>query len=187
MHDHTDHSTAERSLVPLPSHKLSPGESYPDAMVERGYEHWSVTRNAEAVAQMLRNEFGPEIQTPSARCIREWVHFHAWTARADDDWRTNQGRNLFEMRAQAAASFRLGLHNLLLAATGGIPDPADAMIRLKAAELAIRLVERGVIPLAAIEPPTENVDTSRLTRAEREALAMARMAERKAQRRNDGP
>src|SRR5215217_9317468 len=163
MRNHTDRPTAERSLMPLPSQKLSPGESYPDAMVERGFEHWSVTRNAEAVAQMLRNEFGPEVRTPSARCIREWVHYHGWPARADNDWRSNQGKTLFEMRVQAVAGFRLGLQNLLLAATGGIADPAEAVIRLKAAELSIRLVERGVIPLAAIEPPIEDVDESTLT------------------------
>jgi hypothetical protein len=181
MSDRTDHPTGELSLVALPPHKLAPGESYPDAMVERGFDHWSMTRNAEAVAQLLRTEFGPEVRTPSARCIREWVHYHGWPARADHDWRSNQGRTLFEMRVQAVAGFRLGLQNLLLAATGGIPDPADAVVRLKAAELAIRLVERGVIPLAAIEPPTADVDERTLSRPEREALAGERMARRRQQ------
>jgi hypothetical protein len=74
----------------------------------------------------------------------------------------------------------LGLQNLLLAATGGIPDPADAVIRLKAAELSIRLVEKGVIPLAAIEPPQEaTTDESQLSRAQREARAGERMAQRR--------
>jgi hypothetical protein len=179
MPHHPDRPTAEHSLVPLPRPTLAPGESYPDPMVEHAYEHWSVMRNAEAVAQMLRNEFGPEVRTPSARCIRDWVHFYAWPARADNDWRRNQGKALFELRAQAVAGFRLGLQNLLLAATGGLPDPADAATRLKAAELSIRLVERGVIPLAAIEPPTEDIDESHLTRAEREARAAERMTERR--------
>ena len=179
MNDRPGRPTVELSLVPLPHHKLAPGERYPDALVERGYEHWAVTRNAEAVAQMLCNEFGPEVQTPSARCIREWVHYYGWPVRADADWRSNQGKSLFAMQVQAVAAFRLGLQNLLLAATGGIPDPADALLRLKSAELSIRLVERGVIPLAAIEPPEELTDEGTLSRPEREALANERMARRR--------
>ena len=179
MSDRPGRPTVELSLVPLPHHKLAPGESYPDAIVERGYEHWAITRNAEAVAQMLHNEFGSAVQTPSARCIRQWVHYYGWPVRADADWRSNQGKSLFVMQVQAVAAFRLGLQNLLLAATGGIPDPADAVIRLKAAELAIRLVEKGVIPLAAINPPIEDVDERMLSRPEREALANARIVQRR--------
>ncbi len=168
MDKHTEPMTS--SLVPLPSRPLAPGEAYPDAIVERSFELWSVTRNAEAVAHMLREELGPEVTSPSARQIRHWVHYHGWTARADEDWRTHQGRNLFELQAQAVAAVRLGLQNLLLAATGAFAgDPHDGMLRLKSAELAIKLVERGVIPLT-VQPPHQPRDTSNLSREEREAL-----------------
>ena len=73
---------------------------------------------------------------------------------------------------------RLGLQNLLLAATGAFKDdPQDGAIRLKAAELAIRLVERGVIPLT-VHPPMEAVDTSNLSREEQEAQARASLVRR---------
>src|SRR5665648_210625 len=51
------------AIVPLPSRPLAPGEPYPDSMVERSFELWSTCRNAEAVAEMLRQELGPEVTT----------------------------------------------------------------------------------------------------------------------------
>lgn len=168
----------EFAIVPLPSRPLAPGEPYPDSMVERSFELWSTCRNAEAVAQMLRAELGPEVTTPSARQVRHWAIFHGWTARADDDWRRTQGRSLFELQAQAVAAVRLGLQNLLLAASGAFQDnPHDGAIRLKAAELAIRLVERGVIPLS-VQPPMEAVAASNLSREEQEAQARANLVRR---------
>lgn len=169
-------------LVPLPARPLAPGDAYPDFVVERGYELWSVCRNAEATAHMLAEELGPDVQSPSARRVREWVHYHAWTARADEDWRQRQGRNLFELQAQAVAAVRLGMQNLLLAAVGAFKDdPQDGAIRLKSAELAIRLVEKSVIPLS-VQPPAEAADTSHLDRAEQEALAMDGIARGKHRR-----
>lgn len=162
----------EFAVVPLPVRALAPGESYPDVVVERSYELWAVTRNAEAVAHMLRDELGPEGPTPSARQIRQWAHFHAWTARADNDWRQHQGRNLFELQAQAVAAVRLGLQNLLLAAAGAFKDdPHDGAIRLKSAELAIKLVEKGIIPLS-VHPPEPPAANENEPREVREALAM---------------
>ncbi len=164
------------TLVPLPSRPLAVGDPYPDFVVERAYELWSVCRNAEATAHMLAEELSPGVPSPSARRIREWVHFHAWTARADNDWRTHQGRSLFELQAQAVGAVRLGLQNLLLAAAGAFKDdPQDGMLRLKSAELAIKLVERGVIPLS-VQPPAEAADTGTLSREEKEARAMAGIA-----------
>jgi hypothetical protein len=155
---------------------LAVGEAYPDFVIERCYELWATCRNAEATAHMLAEELGPETQAPSARRIREWVHFRAWTARADEQWRQHHGRDLFELQAQAVAALRLGLQNLLLAAAGAFADnPQDGAIRLKSAELAIKLVEKGVIPLA-IQPPEEAVETSTLSRAEKEAKAMQGIA-----------
>ena len=170
------------ALVPLPARPLAPGESYPDAVVERAFELWAVTRNAAATARMLREELhaelGPQVTTPSERQIRAWTHYHGWTARADEDWRRHQGRNLFELQAQAVAAVRLGVQNLVLAASGAFADnPQDGGIRLKAAELAIRLVERGVIPLS-LQPPEPAVDTSDLPRDEQEARARRILVQR---------
>jgi hypothetical protein len=171
------------TIVALPSRPLAPGESYPDLVVERAYELWSVTRNAAAAARMLQEELhaelGSQVMTPSERQVREWVHFHAWTDRADEDWRRHQGRNLFELQAQAVAAVRLGVQNLLLAASGAFAEnPQDGVIRLKAAELAIRLVERGVIPLS-VQPPEPAVDTSNLPRDAKEARARKLLVQRR--------
>jgi hypothetical protein len=176
------HPNTPSTIVPLPSQALAPGESYPDAVVERAYELWAVTRNAAAAARMLREELhaelGPQVTTPSERQLRAWTHYHGWTARADEDWRRHQGRNLFELQAQAVAAVRLGVQNLLLAASGAFADnPQDGVIRLKAAELAIRLVERGVIPLS-VQPPESIVDTSDLPRDEQEARARKMLVQR---------
>jgi len=169
-------------LVVLPVRPLAPGESYPDFVVERAYELWATCRNAEATAHMLAEELGPGVPSPSARRVREWTHYHAWTARADDDWRAHQGRNLFELQAQAVAAVRLGIQNLLLAASGAFRDnPQDGAIRLKSAELAIKLVEKGVIPLSVL-PPAEAADTSHLDRAAKEALALEGIVRQKHKR-----
>ena len=164
------------TIVPLPSRSLAPGEAWSQEIVASAFVLWASCRNAEATARMLTDELreaGHTGPTPSARTIRQWTDYHQWRRQADVAWREHKARDLFELQAQAVAAVRVGLQNLLLAATGAFADsPQDGVIRLKAAELAIRLVERGVIPLSA-QPPEEAIDISHLSRDEQEARARA--------------
>jgi hypothetical protein len=76
-----------------------------------------------------------------------------------------------------------GGEQILAAQTGAFDEnPAAGLVRLKATEIGLRQLERGVISLEA-EAPEENVDDDAgLTRAEREARAGERMAQRKQDR-----
>ena len=171
----------DRAIVALPQRHLLPGEAWSEEIVTRSFALWAFTRNAEATARMLENELreaGHQGPTPSARTIRHSIDYHGWRRDADAHWREHRHRDLFELQAQAAAAVRIGLTNLLLASAGAF-EPTEALVRLKAFELASRLFERGVSPLMP-EPPTEAVDTAQLSRQEREALAAEHIAQRKA-------
>ncbi len=160
------------ALVPLPVRPLAPGQAWSQEIVASAFLLWASCRNAEAAARMLEHELraaGHTGPTPSARTIRHWIDYHQWRQQADAAWREHKARDLFEVQAQAVAAVKIGLTNLLLAASGAFAEnPQDGALRLKSAELAIRLVERGVIPLS-VDPPADAIDTSGWSREQKEA------------------
>ena len=162
----------ELAVVPLPARALAPGAAWSQEIVASAFLLWASCRNAEATARMLANELrdaGHTGPTPSPRTIRHWIDYHQWRQQADAAWREHKARDLFELQAMVLAAVRVGLQNLLLAASGAFKDdPQDAAIRLKSCELAIRLIERGVVSLS-VEPPKDAIDTSGWSREQKEA------------------
>jgi hypothetical protein len=108
-------------------------------------------RNAEATRRRYQDEAEPDAPIPSARTIR--THF---------------------------AAIQAGLEILLLAGAGAFDDnPAAGMVRLKAVDIALRAVERGVFPLIPSPPQEARRDWSTLTLEEREAFMRDELQSRK--------
>lgn len=146
-------------------------------VVERCYELWSTVggRNAEATVLKLQEECADDepISVPTSRTVRRWAAFHAWQVRADADFQQHHGRELHELQVMTLAAVKVGIQNLLLAGLGGFDNnPGAGVIRLKASELATRIVERGVLPLMPAIPKNDTgPDYTSMTQEELAAWA----------------
>ena len=164
------------TVVPLPSLVPAPPE-----IVERAYELWSTVagRNAAATRRLLDSEAEAGDAVPTDRAIRKWATEHGWHERADLQLRETAGRTVFELGVKWRALL-LGAADVLLAAqTGGYAGrEMEGALAVKASEIALRQIERGILPLE-VELPPKPVDTSQMTRAEKEAYAQSQLIQRK--------
>jgi hypothetical protein len=115
----------------------------------------------------------------SVTTIRNWARTENWSGQSDDVWRSGGKRTIYELRRGALGIAILSLQTNRDAQTGGLDhlEPWQGALRLKASELGMRLVERGVIALQAFDPPQDDQDTSDLSLQEREAEASARIVQ----------
>jgi hypothetical protein len=164
------------TVVPLPSLVPAPPE-----ILERAYALWSTVggRNATATRRLLEAEAEDGDAVPTDRAIRKWATEHGWHERADLHLRETAGRTVFELGVKWRALL-LGAADVLLAAqTGGFAGrEIEGALAVKASEIALRQIERGVLPLV-VEPPAQAIDTSSMTRAELEAHNKRQLIQRR--------
>jgi hypothetical protein len=161
-------------------------EAYPPEVMRRAYEVWSTIagRSGARVVRVLAREYGEEVALPTPSTVNRWASEEAWASRATADLHQSQGKSLYELQVAWLAAVQGAVDVILDAETGAYDgDPAAGAIRLKAAELAMRPVERGVISLVpSAPPPSELEDVSALSVEEREARIRNRVKETKARR-----
>jgi hypothetical protein len=170
------HSDTPATIVSLPSLVPAPPE-----ILERAYELWSTVggRNAAATRRLMEAEAEDGDPVPTDRAIRKWARESAWAVRADRELPETKDATLYELGVKWRALI-LGSADVLLAAqTGGYAGrEMEGALAVKASEIAMRQVERGVVPLV-VEPPVKPVDTSALPREEKEAHARSLLVRRK--------
>lgn len=154
---------------------------YAPDVVERCYQLWAwrCARSPRAVERTYRDEVPEGTPVPTYTTIRDWAIRDHWDTRRRDDFARNCGDNLYDMQVDAATNIRRQL-DIVAEIQAGLfdHDPAAALVRLKAGELAVKLVERGIVPLMP-KPIEPEANTDGMTREEREAKAMAAATMRK--------
>jgi hypothetical protein len=175
-----DRQTVQGEVVALP--RREPALPFDEFWIERGFELFATVAggNCAHVQRLLAAEIGDEGPVPTRQTVYNWCVQFGWRERRDLVIEETKGRTRYEL-ALLWRAIVLGSGEQILAAQTGAFDenPAAGLVRLKASEIGMRQLERGVIQLDA-EPPEENGDDDAgLTRAEREARAGERMAQRK--------
>jgi hypothetical protein len=174
----------ESALVPVPQHAPARFEPWPQDVQERTFYLWSTlgARNGSRTALLLARELGEDASIPTPSTIRRWAHDSAWAAKADADLERSHGRSVYELQVGWLAALRLAQQTLLDGMAGALDEaPHAGIARLKAAEIALRTIERaGLLAMLPQRLEPEREDESHLSRAEREALAGERMAARRA-------
>jgi hypothetical protein len=139
----------------------------------------SGARRPADVERLLQWELaGTGTPVPSQQTIGGWARDEGWAAEADELWRSHRQTALAMMQTLSMGNLGASLlviRDILLREDGG--DLGVVAAKLKAAELNGRFVER-LAWLQTIEPPAREVDTSQMTRAEREAYNQARLVQR---------
>jgi hypothetical protein len=157
---------------------------YPDDIKDLAFRLWSTFCGGDSAAteRMLIIELDAGVPVPTRQTIAKWARDEGWAALRDEGWRNLKGRTVYELRVAMLSNVVLAQKIKRDAMTGAYSDdvPAGAL-RLKAAELADRLLERAVIALGVPDAPDEDAPEadSHLSRAEREAKIIERMAQRK--------
>jgi hypothetical protein len=135
-------------------------------------------RNAVAVRRLLEDEAEDGDALPTDRAIRRWAHQQAWAVRADGELRETKDQTLYELGVKGRALVLGSFDVLLKAQTGGYAGrEMEGALAVKASEVALRAVERGIMPKIA-EPPEEKTSVEELPRESREALAKSSMIQR---------
>jgi hypothetical protein len=160
----------------------SQGVDYALEVKEFAFRLWATAggRRPAAVERLLARELPEGTPIPTQQTIGRWAVEDGWAARADDHWRINHGAMLYELQLLTASNFllsQIGKQDVLAGAYAG--REMEGALLLKAGELSDRLMERGVVPLLPAPPDAGTDDDAGLTRAEREARAGERMAQRK--------
>jgi hypothetical protein len=150
---------------------------------ERCYELWSTLggRDSARTTRLLAAET-ENAPVPAAASIRRWSAAEAWTARADADLERSHGRTLYELQVGWLAGLRLAQKVLLDGMTGDFDDlPMGGASRLKAAEIALRVIERAgllaLLPQAEAKERTNNWES--MTLEEQEAFLRGELQRRK--------
>ena len=147
---------------------------------DQAFTLWATVCGQDSAAtERMMQEIAAEGEVvPTRQTVARWAREEGWAERAADGWRNVGGRTVFELRVAMLSNVVLAQRVKRNAMTGAYDEnvPAGAL-RLKAAELSDRLLERAVIALGVPEAPVEAMDESQLTRQEREALANERMAQ----------
>jgi hypothetical protein len=172
--------TGSASLSALP--RREPALQFDELWIERGFELFATVAggNCAHVQRLLAAEIGDEGAVPTRQTVYNWSVQFGWRERRDLVIVETKGRTKYELALLWRAIVLGGGEQILAAQTGAFDDnPAAGLVRLKATEIGMRQLERGVISLEA-EPPEEKVDDEEdLSRAEKEARAGERMAQRK--------
>lgn len=151
--------------------------SYAPDVVERCYQLWAwrCARSPRAVERTYRDEVPPGTPVPTYNTIRDWAIRDNWDGRRRDDFVRNCGDNLYDMQMDAATNIRRQLDIIAEVQAGLFDDnPAAALVRLKAGELAGKLVERGILPLMPKPLEAATIDEDK-PRDQREAEALQAM------------
>jgi hypothetical protein len=158
-----------KAIMALPS--LVPAS--PD-LIERAYVLWSTVagRNASATRRLLIEEAEDGDMLPTEQAIRRWAKHHAWDVRADMQIRDTKDVTAYQLGVKWRAIMLGGADVLIKAQTGGYAGrEMEGALAVKATEIGIRVIERGVLPLVVQPPIEENADTEGMSRDEIEARA----------------
>lgn len=172
-----DVSADDWELVPIRADVRVRGHTYAPDVIERCYALWAFrcARNCRAVARMYAAEAPDGEPVPVFSTIHKWALADNWEQRRRDDFARNHGESLYDMQLDALANMRLHLDTIADAQAGAFDDnPAAGIVRLKAGELAGKLVDRGILPLAPKPQVPETIDEDK-PRDQREAEALAAM------------
>jgi hypothetical protein len=164
-----------KAIVAFPSLVAVPAD-----VMERAYELWSTVggRNAAATRRLLEQEAEDGDMVPTDRAIRKWAQQHGWAVRADRDVGQTKDQTLYELGVKWRALVLGSADVFLRAQTGGYAGrEMEGALAVKASEIAMRQVEKGVIPLL-VKPPEIEIETDDLSREEREALARQALVRR---------
>jgi hypothetical protein len=159
-------------VSPPPARQLVPVVSFPDDVIEASFMFWSSVagRNAEATRRRLEADSPTGAAVPSARTIRGWAIARGWAERADAELRSRHSQRLYALQSQMFAAVEAGIETLLLAQAGAFDDdPMAGALRIKACDVALRAVERGVFPLMPPPPQVAERAWETMSREEREA------------------
>lgn len=162
------------------------GVRFPPEMRTRAFVLWSTLAGQDAAAteRLLRAEASEGDEVPTARSIRNWAKADDWAARAVASWQDVSTRNkaLYDLQMAMVANKMLAEANKRDVGSGAYDDnPVVGALRLRSAELSDRAVERVMAMLRMPAPPDEGTDEDEQTmsRQEREARIVERMAQRK--------
>jgi hypothetical protein len=175
----------ERPDVALAVPRGEAWQAFPEDVKDLAFGLWETFCGGDsaAVERLLREELPEGAPIPTRQSIARWARDEDWAAKREAGWRNVKGRTVFELKLAMLGNVVLAQKIKRNAMTGAYDDtPQVAAIRLKAAELADRLLERAVIGLAEPEPPDAGAtdeDERNMTRAEREARIGERMAARR--------
>ena len=173
--DMRESDPSAKVIVALPSLVPSPIE-----LINRAYELWSTVggRNAAATRRLLEQEADDGDALPNERSIRRWAKQHAWDVRADVMIRDTKDLTAYQLGVKWRAIMLGGADVLLAAQTGGYAGrEMEGALAVKATEIGIRVIERGVLPLV-VPPPAEPEVEEDVPRDELEARAKAAMVKR---------
>jgi hypothetical protein len=170
----------------VPFVRGTPGVECPPEVKARAFVLWGTFAGGDAAAteRLLQAEAENGEVVPTARTIRRWAHDDNWAAQAAAAWQNVATRDkaLYDLQMAMINNAALGEVQKRDVQTGAYDDqPMVGALRLKAAELSGRTVERVIAALRMPVPPdvAGEDDDEGLTRAEREARAGERMAQRK--------
>jgi hypothetical protein len=158
------------------------GVEFPQEMKDAAFYLYAVECNHDAAAVyrlLLAHQTDEPI--PTARTIRNWARAENWSGQSDEVWRGSGDRLTYAMRRGMLGNVMLAIQRNRDMLTGGLDDlePWQAAMRAKGVELGMRLVERGVIALAAAKPPADATNDEGLSLHEQEARANARLVEQR--------
>jgi hypothetical protein len=171
------------ALVPVPTSAPARFVPWDDGIVTRAYELWAsiAGRNAARTVRLLGRELGEDASLPDASTVWRWSIEKAWAARANADLEQSDGRTLHELQTGWLAAQQLAQATLLDAMAGAFDDlPFGGAGRLKAAEITLRTIERsGLLAVMPAPPKDADIDVSKLSTEEKQALARDILQERK--------
>jgi hypothetical protein len=159
-----------------------PRVAHSDEVRQLAFVLWATVggRPPAAVERLLAQELPDGVPLPTQQAIGSWARADDWAALADGYWRANHRDILQRLQLLTAANFYLSQVNKHEIQTGAYAGrEAEAAVLLKAGELSDRLMERGVVPLLPPVPEERPDDDAGLSRQEREAKILERMAQRK--------
>ena len=169
----------------VPFIRGTPGVACPPEVKARAFVLWGSLAGGDAAAteRLLQAEADEGDVVPTARSIRRWAVEDRWAAQAAAAWQdvATREKALYDLQMAMIANKMLAEVNKRDVGTGAYDDnPMVGALRLKSAELSDRGVERVMALLRMPTPPDEaTADDENLSRAEREAKIVERMAQRK--------
>ena len=156
---------------------------FAEAVKDRALVIWSTTGGEDSAAteRLLTAEADPGDPIPTRQTISRWARDEGWAALAAAGWRALGARRVYELKLAMFCNLLLAQHVITDVLTGAYADNVrDGVLRLKGAELATRVYERGLVAITVPTLPDDAAaDDADLPRAEREALAQARITARR--------
>lgn len=156
---------------------------YDDDVRETCYAIWSTVAymSPARTARWFARECQDVAHMPNADTIAYWARRDRWLERSQEDERRFHGQRLLRLQQKWFAAVEGSADVMLDAQAGAYDDnPAAGLVRMKAGELAIRAVERRVLPLMPPKPQAAPQELAELPLEEAESALRDQLQSRKA-------